>query len=61
MGKRGSLHLGRRLECGFALVAATINNTAGGKAVVSDFTPHEEPPIASDADVIALVIGGPRG
>jgi hypothetical protein len=58
MRKRGSLNVGRRLECGFALVTATIK---GGKAVVSDFTPHEEQPIASDSDVIALVMGGPRG
>lgn len=38
---RGSLHLGRRVECGSALVALQINGAHGGKARYSDFTPHE--------------------
>lgn len=39
--KRGSLHPGRRLEAGFALVAYMVNRTAGGKITLADLMPYE--------------------
>lgn len=39
--KRGTLNLGRRIEVAAALIATTINRMHGGKAKLSDYTPHE--------------------
>ncbi len=56
MRLRGSLNLGMRLEVGFALIAKIINNALGGKAELSDFTPHIEQN-SSLADIAALLSG----
>jgi len=37
----GSLHTGRRLEAGSALVALQIHRLGGGMAELLDFMPHE--------------------
>lgn len=42
--KRGSLHLGMRLERGFALVASRVIHSVGGKADMKDYMPHYEEP-----------------
>jgi hypothetical protein len=39
--KRGTLNLGRRVEVAAGLIAVTINRIHGGKAKLSDYTPHE--------------------
>jgi hypothetical protein len=57
MAKRGSLHVGMRLEAGFALLAAMINRAIGGKAEVNDFMPHVEQEATLD-DVMKLLSGG---
>lgn len=57
MRKRGSLNLGLRLEAGFALIAAAINNGLGGHAVPSDFMPHIDQADASIADVMKTLSG----
>ncbi|WP_434986953.1 hypothetical protein [Pseudomonas protegens] len=38
----GSLHTGRRLEAGSALVALQTHRLGGGMAELLDFTPHEQ-------------------
>jgi len=40
MERRGSLHVGLRLEAGFALIAAIISQVNGGKSKPQDFMPH---------------------
>ena len=57
MRKRGSLNVGMRLEAGFALIAAAINNGLGGSATPADFMPHFESPEASIADVMKTLSG----
>ena len=57
MQKRGSLNVGMRLEYGFALLAAMINNALGGKATLRDFMPHAEPQQGSIEDVMSLLAG----
>lgn len=42
MDKRGTLNVGRHVESGAALIAAMLSRINGGKADVSDFTPHED-------------------
>lgn len=42
MARRGSLNVGTRLEWGFALIAAAINNALGGTARQVDFMPHTQ-------------------
>jgi len=42
--RRGSLNLGRRIECGFALLASMYNRAHGGKVEYHDFAPHEDRP-----------------
>lgn len=42
--KRGSLHLGMRVERGFALVASRVIHAAGGKSEMRDYMPHYEEP-----------------
>lgn len=58
--KRGSLNVGRRIECGIALLAMMFNRSQGGKADMSDFTPHEDNGFAS-IDDIAAALGATRG
>jgi hypothetical protein len=57
MQKRGSLHVGMRLEWGFALIAATINNALGGHAVPLQFMPHADEADGSLGDVMKLLSG----
>jgi hypothetical protein len=38
--KHGSLHVGRRLEYGFALIAMLIKSACGVQCKMSDFMPH---------------------
>lgn len=59
--KRGTVHLGMRLENGVALLATQINRAIGGKAEMSDFMPHADPKVADLADVMKLVSGGRNG
>lgn len=56
--KRGSLHVGLRIENGVALLATMINRLAGGKAKMEDFMPHTDQKVADLADVMKLVSGG---
>ena len=53
---RGSLNLGRRIECSVALLAQMINNARGGTAKISDFAPHESMPETEDYDEVAAVM-----
>lgn len=59
LARRGSLHVGTRLEWGFALIAAAINNALGGKATQADYMPHaradQEP--ASIVDAMNILAG----
>jgi hypothetical protein len=59
LARRGSLHMGTRLEWGFALIAAAINNALGGHARQVDFMPHtqdsQEP--GSIDDVMKILSG----
>jgi hypothetical protein len=48
--KRGPLNLARRIELGFAMIAALIVNRTGGKASVSDFMPKFGEGSAGDED-----------
>jgi hypothetical protein len=57
MRKRGSLNVGMRLEHGFALLAAMINNALGGRAELRDFMPHAEPKQGTIEDVMTLLAG----
>lgn len=42
--RRGSLHVGLRLEQGFAMLRAAINNALGGSATMRDYMPHFDEP-----------------
>jgi hypothetical protein len=55
IAKRGSLHVGLRLEAGFALIAWSINRALGGTAEITDFMPHFDEPEASLDDVMKLL------
>ena len=57
MQRRGSLHVGMRLEWGFALIAATINNALGGHAAHLQFMPHADDSDGSLGDVMKLLSG----
>lgn len=61
MRKRGSIHLGRRLEAGFALLAFMYNRAHGGKAEMMDFQPHEEEPVATISDIVKALGAVPAG
>lgn len=54
--KRGTLHMGLRLEAGFALIATSINRAMGGKAEMEDFMPHMGRE-ASIEDVMGILSG----
>lgn len=56
--KRGSLHVGMRIENGVALLAVMINRALGGKAEMTDFMPHADQKVADLGDVMKLVSGG---
>lgn len=56
MRKRGSLHVGMRLEYGFALLAVIISNALGGKRQLHDFMPHAER-TATIEDIMAILSG----
>ena len=56
--KRGTIHIGMRLENSTAVLAFLINRAVGGKAEMSDFMPHSEKKVADLADVMKLVSGG---
>jgi hypothetical protein len=56
MERRGSLHVGMRLEWGFALIARTINHALGGHATMRDFMPHAEQP-SSLMEVMKILSG----
>jgi hypothetical protein len=58
--KYGSLHLGRRLELGFALITTALNNAYGGTAKIHDYMPHYEPPEATVEDVMKILTGASR-
>lgn len=55
---RGSLHLGRRIECAAALVALQVNRSAGGSASYQDFTPHEPRPEMTPEAFFAILSRG---
>lgn len=55
--KRGSLNVGLRLEAGFALIAATINNALGGHATPADYMPHFDQAEATLGDVMKTLSG----
>ena len=57
MQRRGSLHVGMRLEWGFALIASTINNALGGNAKQQQFMPHADEAGGSLGDVMKLLSG----
>ncbi len=56
----GSLHLGMRLEAGFALIALCINRAIGGKAELADFMPHLEQQEATLEDVMNILSGSKK-
>lgn len=58
--KHGSLHVGRRLEYGFGMVAMLINRACGGNKEMADFMPHYERPsgLGSIGDVMKILSGG---
>ena len=58
MHKRGSLHVGMRLEQGFALLAVLINHALGGKATFEDYMPHADPKVATISDVMNILLSG---
>jgi hypothetical protein len=57
MQRRGSLNVGTRLEWGFALIAAAINNGLGGNATQRQFMPHADEAEGSLGDVMKLLSG----
>lgn len=59
MARRGSLNVGTRLEWGFALIAAAINNAMGGAARQVDFMPHaqESQETGSIAEAMKILAG----
>ena len=48
MQRRGSLHVGLRVEAGFALLAWIINHALGGTATMDTYMPH----IDSTPDIV---------
>lgn len=57
---RGSLHMGTRMESGFALLASLISRACGGDASQLDFMPHAEQPAATLSDVMGILSGKQR-
>lgn len=60
MKKRGSLHVGMRLEFGFALIAQIINRALGGSSSIEDYMPHADREGRLE-DVMQILAGGRRG
>lgn len=53
IAKRGSLHVGMRLELGFAIIATLIRQLSGDKsATFHDYMPHFEQPELSLEDAM---------
>ncbi len=52
---RGSLNLGRRIECAVGLLAQMFNNSRGGTAKIMDFCPHEKNPSDPDEEIIVAM------
>lgn len=59
--KRGTLHVGMRLEHGFALIAMSINHALGGKATMHDFMPHVDEVKADVTDIMNILSGKQNG
>jgi len=59
--KYGPLHLGMRLEYGFALIATVINHAMGGKASIEDYMPHRKQQSGTLEDVMKILTGGRNG
>lgn len=53
--KRGTLDVGSRLEWAAAMISMIVNNSAGGKAKMTDFMPHWEQPQAKIEDVFRML------
>lgn len=53
---RGSLNLGRRIECSVALLAQMFNNSRGGSAKIMDFCPHEAAQMVGDDEEMLSVM-----
>lgn len=54
---RGTVHLGMRVEAGFALLATIITKALGGNATMESFMPHLDPQEASLEDVMNMLSG----
>lgn len=52
IAKRGSLNLGRRIECSVALIAKILK---GDTAKVMDFCPHEIVYASADDEVLSVM------
>lgn len=55
--RRGSLHLGMRVEAGAALIAWQIHRALGGKAKLEEFMAHADDGEASLEDVMKMLTG----
>ena len=55
--KHGPLHIGMRLEFGFALIATVINHAMGGKASIEDYMPHMQKQAGTIEDVMKILTG----
>jgi len=53
----GTLHLGMRLEEGFALLAWVINRALGGHAEITTYMPHADAGEATLEDVMQMLTG----
>lgn len=51
----GTLHLGMRLEEGFALLAWIINRSLGGNAEITTYMPHAKDDEATLEDVMQIL------
>ena len=60
MQRRGSLHLGMRLESGFALLAHMVNRALGGHASIEDYMLHGDEKEASIDDVMKILASGAK-
>ncbi len=56
--KRGSLHVGMRIENAAAVLARLINAARGINSSMYDYMPHADQKVADLADVMKLVSGG---
>ena len=56
--KRGTVHIGMRLEACTALLAMMINRALGGKATIETFMPHLEEKEPSVEDAMKELMAG---